>query len=239
MNQDKRALRKTIRRQLKGLSVQEQQEESDLMTRAFISLPEWRNSSDVLLFLSMHNEIDTQGLVREAIAEEKRIWAPRLHGEEMEFHLIWDGGVTKASNLSVSQPTTQNNMQELPSIQDLPGLEYNPYGIWEPRNSAPAFTIDHCSGKKSGNRKNNAEKTELCIIVTPGLAFDRSGHRLGRGKGFYDKWLDRFRQSLTSRIILPVGIGFSVQLVEAVPFDEHDIPLPRLIIGGEIIHCAE
>ncbi len=271
LSAEKHQLRKSVRRRIKELSLHEQRCESEQMTRAFIQQPEWKHSSDVLLFLSMQNEIDTRGLVREAITGGKRLWAPRLHGDEMEFHLIWDGNTMEPANPSTSQRSTHISNQELQDVHDLPGLEYNPYGIWEPRSSAPVFTGNQlpaefptqfptpAGGNKRGDQAAPADSTdqtkyvgpiapddtlgpaetkEFCIVVTPGLAFDREGHRLGRGKGYYDKWFSRFRRSLMSNIILPVGVGFSVQLLEAVPFDKNDIPLPRLLIGGEIVHCT-
>lgn len=56
----------------------------------------------------------------------------------------------------------------------------------------------------------------LDLILVPGLAFDRVGHRLGRGKGHYDRWL-------TARSGLTCGVAFDEQLVDAVPLEPHDL----------------
>lgn len=56
----------------------------------------------------------------------------------------------------------------------------------------------------------------LDLILVPGLAFDRMGHRLGRGKGHYDRWL-------TARSGLICGVAFDEQLVDAVPVEPHDL----------------
>jgi 5-formyltetrahydrofolate cyclo-ligase len=55
------------------------------------------------------------------------------------------------------------------------------------------------------------------LVVTPGLAFDRHGHRLGRGAGFYDRFFDRQGLRATR-----CGFGFSEQLVETVPMTPSD-----------------
>lgn len=63
----------------------------------------------------------------------------------------------------------------------------------------------------------------LDLIVVPGMAFDRQGHRLGRGKGFYDRFLVKYPNVKT------MGICFDFQLLDEVPAEPHD----QLI--GEII----
>jgi 5-formyltetrahydrofolate cyclo-ligase len=55
------------------------------------------------------------------------------------------------------------------------------------------------------------------LVLVPGLAFSRAGHRLGRGGGFYDRLL-RGRAAHA----IKVGVCFAFQLVEAVPIEPHD-----------------
>jgi 5-formyltetrahydrofolate cyclo-ligase len=64
------------------------------------------------------------------------------------------------------------------------------------------------------------------IVFVPGLAFDRKGLRLGRGKGYYD----RFLASLDGSSPRPVrcGIAFAEQFVEEVPIESHDRPVDVL-----------
>ena len=223
---EKARLRSQVRSCIKEFPEQLQKQEAAAMTEKFLGLQEWDSSRDVLLFLSMKGEIDTQGLIKAAVLQGKRIWAPRLHGNEMEFHLIWEAqsaGEMSEAGLSVSEKSDARMFAK--SADPLPelDLEYKPYGLWEPRSTAPVFT---------------PQQGVLCLIATPGLAFDRRGNRLGRGKAYYDKWLGRHISQIDAKEMTPVGIGFSVQLLETVPFDEHDQALPQLIIGGEHIHCT-
>jgi 5-formyltetrahydrofolate cyclo-ligase len=71
----------------------------------------------------------------------------------------------------------------------------------------------------------------LDLVVVPGLAFDATGGRLGRGAGFYDRFLARGRGArgglempvCTDAVIARVvGVGFEVQVVARVPRDERD-----------------
>lgn len=68
------------------------------------------------------------------------------------------------------------------------------------------------------------------VAIIPGMAFDTSGNRLGRGKGYYDR--------LLPRLDCPkVGICFPFQLLAAVPHEAHDIPMDAVatVAGGEAI----
>ena len=75
-------------------------------------------------------------------------------------------------------------------------------------------------------------------MAAPGLAFDRSGGRLGRGKAYYDKWLSRHEYLLETVRLVPIGIGFSIQIVDEVPCGANDKKLPQLIVGGDHIYCG-
>jgi 5-formyltetrahydrofolate cyclo-ligase len=58
---------------------------------------------------------------------------------------------------------------------------------------------------------------EIDVVIVPGLAFDRFGHRVGYGRGFYDRFIAALRPDA-----LTVGICFSVQLVDEVPHGRGD-----------------
>jgi 5-formyltetrahydrofolate cyclo-ligase len=55
------------------------------------------------------------------------------------------------------------------------------------------------------------------VVIVPGLAYDPHGHRLGRGQGYYDRFLARLRPNATS-----IGLAFDQQIVESVPVDKLD-----------------
>ena len=61
------------------------------------------------------------------------------------------------------------------------------------------------------------------VAIIPGMAFDAEGHRLGRGKGYYDRFLSRVPH------LYKIGLCFSWQLVDHVPYDEHDIKMDEVI----------
>ena len=61
----------------------------------------------------------------------------------------------------------------------------------------------------------------LDVVLVPGLVFDRQLHRLGYGKGYYDRTLAAY----TGRT---VGLAFALQVVEQLPVQAHDVPLHAL-----------
>lgn len=66
----------------------------------------------------------------------------------------------------------------------------------------------------------------LDLLLVPGLAFSRDGVRLGRGGGFYD----RFLGALPARVPT-VGVAFAFQIADAIPAEGHDIRVGRVIWG--------
>ena len=80
-----------------------------------------------------------------------------------------------------------------------------------------AFGIMEPTGKLFTDYEN------IDVAVVPGMAFDREGHRLGRGKGYYDRFLTRLSHTYK------IGICFPFQLVDLVPADAHDILMDEVI----------
>lgn len=63
------------------------------------------------------------------------------------------------------------------------------------------------------------EAAALAAVIVPALLFDRQGHRLGWGGGYYDTTLPRAAAALR------IGLGFELQLVDRLPIEPHDCPV--------------
>ena len=81
------------------------------------------------------------------------------------------------------------------------------YGILEPRSSG---------GKKT-------KFPNLDVIFVPGLAFDKAGGRLGRGAGYFDRYLAKHK------ITVKIGLAYKEQIVKKVPVEKHDVRLDFII----------
>jgi 5-formyltetrahydrofolate cyclo-ligase len=75
-----------------------------------------------------------------------------------------------------------------------------------------------------------ARVDRLDAVVAPGVAFDRAGHRLGYGGGFYDHLLPRLRPGTPV-----IGVGFSTQVVDHVPHDERDVPVDVVVTEDGLV----
>ncbi len=64
---------------------------------------------------------------------------------------------------------------------------------------------------------------EVDFAIIPGVAFDRKGNRLGRGKGYYDKTIPLLTNAVK------VGVAYEFQLIDSVPVSEHDKPVDLVI----------
>ncbi len=73
--------------------------------------------------------------------------------------------------------------------------------------------------------------TELDLVIVPGVAFDATGNRLGRGKGFYDRLLG---QAIAADFC---GIGYDDQIVPGVPVEPHDVQLHYLLTPSRLLTC--
>lgn len=87
-----------------------------------------------------------------------------------------------------------------------------------------------------------SEYEKIDLVVVPGMAFDTSCHRLGRGKGYYDKLFQKIRERCTSLSLTSqnssstingepykIGICFDFQLLGEVPSEEHDVLMDEVI----------
>jgi len=83
-------------------------------------------------------------------------------------------------------------------------------GIWEPD------TAEICSGN-------------VDLVIVPGVAFDHKKNRLGRGKGYYDRF---FRKNGN---VLKIGVGFDFQLLTKIPSTKMDIKMDKIVTASKII----
>ena len=90
--------------------------------------------------------------------------------------------------------------------------------------------IDDLEPNKTGilEPKSGEEVTDADLTITPGLAFDKAGYRLGYGGGYYDKF---FAKVDTIRM----GIGYYDQFVESLVHEDYDKPLEYLLTDRGLI----
>lgn len=99
-------------------------------------------------------------------------------------------------------------------------LEAGRYNIPEPRRSLRSL------------EEKWIQAEQLDLVVTPGVAFDRRGGRLGQGKGYYDELLPRLRDDASR-----VALAFECQMVGEIPRETHDMRV-GLVITEQTVYDA-
>jgi 5-formyltetrahydrofolate cyclo-ligase len=100
-------------------------------------------------------------------------------------------------------------------VKGLDSFQEGAFGILEPCTTGAEHQAD-----------------EADLIIVPGVAFDRSGHRIGYGKGYYDRFLQH-----PGRKARLVGFCHDFQLIDkAIPADSHDIQMDIIVTDRRIIH---
>ena len=118
--------------------------------------------------------------------------------DEVNTHQLIDNLVAEGKTVLLPKVTGDETM-ELCRYQSAADLREGAFHLMEP----------------IGEPFANNDQIEVALI--PGMAFDAEGHRLGRGKGYYD----RFLQSVPA--MKKIGVCFDFQKVEMVPSEEHDV----------------
>ena len=121
------------------------------------------------------------------------------------------------AGMKVIVPYCVDDHLELFHLRKMEELEPGCFGILEPRNDL--------RGRPA--RRFDIENVDL--ILVPGVAFDRRGGRMGHGRGFYDRLLRRARPQTPL-----IALAFECQLVEAVPMEEHDLHVDKVVTENTI-----
>lgn len=122
---------------------------------------------------------------------------------------------------------TRMNMVRVYSMEDLNSLPLNTMGIREPISAEGRDTI------KLDNDDN--EEFALDLIIMPGFAFDKNGWRLGYGRGYYDRFLQRcesYNKNHGRPRTRAIAVALREQVIDGdIPRDEFDVKPDQLILS--------
>lgn len=122
-----------------------------------------------------------------------------------------------ATGKRVLYPAVCGERMVFRQVEGLQHLAEGSFGILEPCPTG----VDH-----------HADEPDL--IVVPGVAFDLHGHRIGYGKGYYDRFLEH-----PGRTAHLVGLCHDFQLIDgAIPVEGHDIRMELIVTDRRVIHVG-
>lgn len=172
--------------------------------------------------------------LRKNIRERKRQFTSKMLGELslMLINKLLENDKIKEANtilMYYSMPDEVNTHQVvdtlvalgkkvlLPVVINGEELEIREYKDKNDLKVGIAYHIMEPVGEKYNDYKN------IDVAVVPGMSFDDNGNRLGRGKGYYDRFLKQIPQAYK------IGICFNFQKVKAVPTEKTDIKMDEVI----------
>ena len=71
------------------------------------------------------------------------------------------------------------------------------------------------------------------LVLVPGIAFDKEGHRVGYGFGYYDKFLAKAPKAVK------IGLCFDFQVLDKIPREEHDVPVGLIVTDERVVKCKK
>lgn len=224
ITQQKRIIRKQVLAVRGSISARDREQYDAAIRGHVLTHLVYSEAQVILAYASYQSEVDTAALIERALADGKYVFAPKVSGDEMEF---W----------------------QITALED---LKEGYRGIPEPRESVsfPAWLARQCISEgvrgDAHEMKINAG-TELiadcgkgiCHVMMwmPGAAIDQERHRIGYGKGFYDRYLSRLtdleegicRECHIELHLGTAALAYSCQVLEQIPYESHDIRPDMLI----------
>lgn len=144
-------------------------------------------------------------LAHEQIRQAETILMYYSLPDEVYTHDAADALVQMGKKVLLPAVTGESTMQ-LHIYENAADLRCGAYGIMEP----------------SGRVFSDLQKIDVAVV--PGMAFDRHHHRMGRGKGYYDRFLPSIPQAYK------IGICFQFQYIDSIPCTPLDISMDEVIV---------
>jgi len=181
---------------------QQKAETRKMLKKARANLPEATR-------LDYSNSITEHVLKLDEIKNARTIFIYISYATEVHTHELIRALLNDGKSLAVPKIVNSDFMQA-ESFSSWEDLVPGELGILTPSNSKP------CSGP-------------FDVALTPGLGFTLSGHRMGFGRGYYDKW---FAQNEVNH---KIALAYEAQLIEDIPVEETDVPMEKIVTEQRVI----
>lgn len=148
-------------------------------------------------------------------ADAKTVLAYVSMDEEVSTRELIPKAISEGKCVVVPAVSHDGKSMTLHEIKSLEELEPGYRGINEPKDRRTCF-----------------ECGRLDLAVVPGLAFDKGGNRLGRGKGMFDRLFERAKCP-------KVALAFDIQILDSVPVEKHDSPVDMIVTESRVLRAPK
>lgn len=190
--EEKKRLRQEILEIRNSMPLLMRRQKSDKILQTVYDIGTYKDAEVILTYVDYQSEVMTSPLLEKALFEGKKVYCPKVSGNDMDFY----------------------------RIRSLDDLKEGYKGIREP-DEGELFV---------GMPRNSQYKNPL--VIMPGVVFDMDCHRIGYGKGFYDRFLTRMSENGTD--FYKIGLAYECQLVDKVPYETHDIGINAIVTENDI-----
>jgi 5-formyltetrahydrofolate cyclo-ligase len=166
------------------------------------SILEWRNGLTQERVAEASERICQTLLTMESYRDAKIIMAYAAFGKEIDLTRMLERAWADGKKVLLPRVNKERKVIEACYVRGIDDLRPGIWGILEPKAEQPIWHGEQ----------------PIDVIYMPGLAFDREGHRLGYGGGYYDKFI----ASVGNPRPMLVAVAFAEQVVESVPSEPHD-----------------
>ena len=161
--------------------------------------------------LNLSSAVIQKFLSLPAYKEAKIIMAYLSMPEEIQLHEFFTAAFSDEKILAV--PFISADEMAAVELPNMNALEVGSYGILTVKSDVRKFI----------------DAAEIDCVITPGVAFDMQGHRLGRGGGYYDKFLSLAVNAKK------ISLAYDCQIVNSVPVETFDIPVDAVVTPTKLI----
>jgi 5-formyltetrahydrofolate cyclo-ligase len=144
-----------------------------------------------------------------SVRAARRVFIFISNGSEVDTHPLVQGFLAEGREVAVPKIIGKTGMIAC-RLRDWSGLKAAQLGILTPIATEPV----------AGH---------FDLVVTPGLGFTTSGHRIGYGAGYYDRWFAA--HAVDHRIAL----AFEAQILQSIPVDENDLPVDAIVTERRVV----
>eukprot|EP00268_Persea_americana_P037709 TRINITY_DN3739_c0_g1_i1.p1 TRINITY_DN3739_c0_g1~~TRINITY_DN3739_c0_g1_i1.p1 ORF type:complete len:288 (-),score=52.92 TRINITY_DN3739_c0_g1_i1:231-1094(-) len=215
--QQKHALRSKVRKDLKAMTPEQRSEQDIAIQNIVLEAPWFKSSTRLCAYISCDalREVDTSKILSAVLSD------PNTECQtKKKLYVPW-----------VEDKNSHMRMFNISSLEDLIANSMN---ILEPT------PVD-----ADGNQREDVMQASdpVDLILLPGLAFDRSGQRLGRGGGYYDLFLKKYQELAADqkwKQPLLVALAYSLQIMDegVIAVTSNDMPVDALVSSDAVIRIS-
>ncbi len=164
------------------------------------------------------NKIQKRLFALPEVARSKTICFYVAKGNEVQTEHMIKESLRTSRRVLVPLVDSQSQILLVSELADYDqDLELGAFGVLEPK---PMF-------------RKTVTSAEASLVLVPGVAFDERGHRLGYGKGYYDKFLSDLSQRRSDAKF--IGLAYDFQVLKIIPHGPSDISLHKIVTDKRVI----